>query len=781
MSTYAHTLEGRPPSDWEPLFTAFGTADPDAPTEACSGRDGAPCPHCEAMAPYHGHLNKVAWWSAKFAADMFPPGPDRDAARQWGYLAGLWHDLGKFAREWQTYLASKADPHQAEVTGKVDHSTAGARHAVFSIPVIGHMLAFAISGHHSGLLDALSEGACLEKRLRNTLPPLGDIPDDITSRNAPGLPPFLGANLTGASLAPFARLLFSCLVDADFLATESFMSPERAQVRPPQSDPEILSRMFDLVEAEIDGFGPPRTRVNRSRAHVYEQCLAAADLSPGLFSLPVPTGGGKTLSSLAFALKHAIANGQRRVIYVIPFTSIIEQNAAVFSRILDPLKATRPSPVVLEHHSNLSPEQETERSRLAAENWDAPLIVTTAVRFYESLHAARTSDCRKLHRIANSVVILDEAQCLPVDYLHPCLSILDQLARHYHTSVVLCTATQPAIHRREKFPIGLEGIRPIIPDPARLATELKRVRLIDRGHLSDEELAAELDAFPQALVIVNTRRHAQLLFQRLPTSPDNFHLSALMCPEHRRRVLETVRNRLDENLPARLISTQIIEAGVDIDFARVYRALAGLDSIAQAAGRCNRHGHLDLGETHVFRSEHQHAEAYLHETAQVADQVLALHDDPLSLEAVEHYFHLYYINHNPPEAPRWDTKDILSDFRLDRGSRDLPMHFQFKSASCKFRLIENKQTPILIPYDATARRLIENLRTPSIPLHRNLLRSLQRYTVQVHEPQFHAHAAQFESLRDDQFHVLICPETHYSDHFGLNLESDNTAPLICDL
>lgn len=773
MKFYAHTKSAPdgsllPLEEWEPLFS-----------EDCPALSGNPCDACERMESDHGHLNKVAWWTAKFAAEMFPEGPNREAAREWGRIAGLWHDLGKFSKAWQRYLRTKADTHSDEVAGKVDHATAGAIHAARTVPVVGHVLAFAIAGHHSGLLDAVSPHACMDKRLAKPCAEHSGAPESVVHQAAPTLPPFFSGNLNAHSLATYTRLLFSCLVDADFLATEAFMAPDRKRLRPENSDKNLLPRMLELLEARIDAFGPPQTPVDRSRAEVHRHCCAAAALAPGLFSLNVPTGGGKTLSSLAFALRHAIAHGLRRVIYVIPFTSIIEQNASVFDGIFAPLIAATDSPVVVEHHSNLSPDNETERSRLAAENWDAPLVVTTAVQFYESLHAARTSSCRKLHRIANSVVILDEAQCLPVDYLRPCLAILDRLSRQYRTSVVLCTATQPAIHKREKFPIGLENIRPIIPDADALASSLERVRVIDRDWLPDGRIAEEMATAPQVLAIVNTRRHAQALFQLLPTSSENFHLSALMCPAHRRIVLDAICERLEAGLPTRLVSTQLVEAGVDIDFPLVYRSLAGLDSIAQAAGRCNRNGRLGIGETHVFRSEHTSAETFFRDTAQVAYQVLSLHDNPLSLAAVEQYFHLYYLNHNPPDAPRWDTKDIAGDFQLDHGSRTLPMLFQFKATAGKFHLIETVQTPILIPYDDLARRLVAELRNESIPLHRGLLRSLQRYTVQMRPHHFHANRAQFESLRDDQFHALICPETHYSEQFGLDLDSDNDTPLIC--
>ncbi len=779
---YAHsktdpeTGEYRPLDEWEPLFTPFG----DNPGNHCLSDRARMCEECRDLDPAHGHLNKVAWWTAKFASEMFfcPGSDEAKAAREWGYLAGLWHDLGKFAPKWQKYLKSKADPHEAEVNDRIDHATAGAQHAVKAKTPLAHLLGFAISGHHSGLLDAISEYASLEKRLGK---PIEDsaIPQDILERLIPDLPSLILERIEhrdGDALAIFNRMLFSCLVDADFLATEAVMAPERTRIRPQRADG-VLEKMVGLVEAHVAAFGPPDSQVNRARAHVFRSCLDASEGDQGLFTLTVPTGGGKTLSSLAFALRHALKHGMRRVIYVIPFTSIIEQNAGIFRDVLKPINSET-NPVVIEHHSNLSPEEETTRSRLAAENWDAPLVVTTAVQFYESLHAARTSQCRKLHNIANAVVILDEAQCLPVDYLRPCLVTLRELARAYHTSIVLCTATQPAIHHSPTFSIGLKSVREIVPDLTKLYDDSlkRRVRVKDRGSLTDAEITAEMADKDQVLVIVNTRNHARKLFQQLPKCEDreNWHLSALMCPAHRQKVLEEVRERLKSGKSVRLVSTQLVEAGVDIDFHVVYRSLAGIDSIAQAAGRCNRNGKRDFGITHVFRSEHSRAEAYFRETAQIADRVLGVHgDDPLGLESVEMFFSLYYHQHNPPNGKRWDTKAIEGEFKFNRTNRDLPFLFYFATVAKNFRLIENAQFPVLIPFDGRARELLDELKNESIPLNRQLLRQLQRYTVQVHEREFQGNVAQFKSVRDGQFRILICPETHYSNDFGLSFDNES--------
>jgi CRISPR-associated endonuclease/helicase Cas3 len=466
------------------------------------------------------------------------------------------------------------------------------------------------------------------------------------------------------------------------------------------------------------------------------------------------------------------------VIYVVPFTSIIEQNAEVIREILAPLESSTFTPLI-EHHSSLSPEKESAQARLASENWDAPIIITTAVQFYESLFAAKTSRCRKLHNIANSVVILDEAQSLPVDFLSPCLRVLQELTDHYHTTAVLCTATQPAVnHDATEFPIGLKNCREIIANTSALFAALERVKVEALGDVSDSTLAQRLADNPQVLCVVNRRKHAQQIFQQLGEEAGNYHLSALMCPEHRSRILTEVRTRLRDGLLVRVISTQLIEAGVDVDFPVVYRALAGLDSIAQAAGRCNRNGKLSTpGQTYVFRPEDQRAETYFRETAQVAHQLIDLHPDLLGREAIRHYFDLYYYQ----QKSRWDSKDILGHFRIDGRNQAFPFDFSYSSVAEKFRLIDDWQVSVIIPYDDRARSLIAELRSPSIPLHRKLLRALQRYTVQIPPRLRDDNIRSFEALRDGQFHALVSTDLNYSEHFGLTFDEGhcNSQKLIC--
>jgi CRISPR-associated endonuclease/helicase Cas3 len=718
---------------------------------------------------------------------MFPPGPDREAARQWGHLAGLWHDLGKFALEWQEYLKTKADPHQADATGTVDHSTAGAKLAVQAIPLLGHLLAYPIAGHHSGLLDAKTNGAsCQEARLRKQdLPSITNAPASVIDSEIPAPPSFIVDSIKrdrkeNAYISSFfTRMFFSCLVDADFIATEAFMNRQQAAHRNKLPE-KYIEKIDTLLEAKIESFGKPSCDdpVNLQRAQVVEDCRKQATQAPGLFTLTVPTGGGKTLSSLLFALKHARQHGQERVIYVVPFTSIIEQNAEVIREIVAPLQTEAFTPLI-EHHSSLSPEKETEQGRLATENWDAPLVITTAVQFFESLHAAKTSRCRKLHNIANAVVILDEAQTFPVNFLKPSLRSIQELTTRYSTSIVLCTATQPAIaYHKSEFPIGLKGYREIIQDPASLFAALKRVTVSTLGPQTDEQIANRLTCHAQALCIVNRRKHAQELYKKIAPGGNAYHLSALMCTEHRSEILNTIRIRLKDKRPIRLVSTQLIEAGVDVDFPVVYRSLAGLDSIAQAAGRCNRNGRLldsrsgdpVQGQTYIFTAEDQKGEAYFRETAQVTAQLLDEHSDLLSPEAIHHYFDLYYYQ----QKARWDEKQILQNYRLDGAQPNLPFHFNFQSVSENFRLIDSWQVPVLIPYDSKAEDLIAQLRNEAIPLNRTLLRGLQRYVVQISPRLLDEHRQAFEPFRDEQFFALISTELNYSADFGLALDEEHS-------
>jgi CRISPR-associated endonuclease/helicase Cas3 len=456
-----------------------------------------------------------------------------------------------------------------------------------------------------------------------------------------------------------------------------------------------------------------------------------AHQSPGLFSLNVPTGGGKTLASLAFALDHAIAHGLRRVIFVIPFTSIVEQNAAVFRDALGELGET----AVLEHHSAFIGEGRStgnpgskDKLRLAMENWEAPIVVTTSVQFFESLYANRSSRCRKLHNIAGSVTILDEAQTLPLKLLMPCMVAMDELALNYRTSLVLCTATQPALKAEEGFVSGLENVRELAPDPQDLQGRLERVRVHYRGPVTDEELVDELSASEQVLCIVNSRRHARSLYQSISHLPGARHLTTLMCAKHRSEALSEIRRILKDGKPCRLVATSLIEAGVDVDFPAVFRAEAGLDSIAQAAGRCNREGRrpTDQSNVYVFAvASDWPTPPDVEQFAGAARSVFRRYDKPLCLEAIRDYFReLYWIKGR--EQLGAGMLKMVEDGRVD----GVP----YETLAKTFRMIDSPMLPVIIPYDETAREALGELSW--VESCGGISRKLQPYLVQLPERSF---------------------------------------------
>lgn len=734
---YAHSLEGKPPKNWQPL---------------------------------EKHLKNVAEKARTFA--------DAFGAAEWGYLAGLWHDVGKYSNEFQNYLRVKNDIDASIETtpGRVDHSSAGAHHAARMLPILGHILAYAVAGHHSGLLNGRDTGACQEVRLNKIVSPWDHGLQFLPAFTEIDPPLFLRNSLSkkdAFSVAFFMRMIFSCLVDADFLDTEAFMNPQQASLRENWAD-KPLEQMDNTLTEFVRQLSQEDTPVNRQRALVRQACLNAAEEEPGVFSLTVPTGGGKTLSSLAFALRHAVRHGLRRIIYVIPLTSIIEQNADVFREALSSVSDKMGRDAVLEHHSNLDPEKETAINRLAAENWDAPLIVTTSVQFYESLFANKTSRCRKLHRLTRSVIILDEAQTLPVDYLKPCLRALQELTTNYGASIVICTATQPAIEKREGFEIGLQKPFEIMQNPVELYDQLQRVHVEDIGNQNDEELCRRMQAELQVLCIVNTRLHAKKLFETIGPDNGHFHLSGNMCPAHRTEKLKQIRECLNQGRICRVVSTQVVEAGVDVDFPVVYRSLSGLDSIAQAAGRCNRNGRLPhKGNTYIFRSEHPKSEKFFADTAQCAGEILSLYQDPLDLEAIRHYFRLYYWD----QSTRWDEKNIMDNFSLNN-DRSFPFNFGFAHVAKKFQLIDDANAcPVIIPWREEGSRLCERLRAMPAPTMESR-RQLQRFVVQIPRRVWEGHVGSDIQLVHDGVSILASPEIHYSQYVGLNLEAEQPGAIF---
>jgi CRISPR-associated endonuclease/helicase Cas3 len=672
------------------------------------------------------HLLNVAKMASAFAKKF--------KAQRWGYAAGLWHDIGKYSEKFQEKLR-RAETDEPDI--RVDHSTYGAK-LIFEKERFGKILAYCIAGHHAGLPNATGDSSSLNERLHKDLQPLklDKIPKNILSLPQletdflrewfNGLPPKQRA----FGYAFFIRMLFSSLVDADFLDTERFVSPEKTLKRNSYPSLEELREVFrkKLKEFQEKKFSENEI-LNKIRNDIYEECVNAAQETPGFFSLTVPTGGGKTLSSLAFAFEHAKKYGLYRIIYVIPYTSIIEQNAAIFRKFCGENS-------VIEHHSNYvqkdSKDDEEETRMLATENWDAPIIVTTNVQFFESLFTNRSSRARKLHNIAKSVIILDEAQMIPIDYLIPSMEALRELVDHYSSTVVLCTATQPALNDREGFS-GLKNVREIVSNPKELSIKLKRVREEYIGEISQEELAKKLASEKQVLCVVNSRREALELYEDVEKEVEDedhngvYHLSALMCPAHRSKNLNNIRNSLNAKEKCRVISTQLIEAGVDIDFPVVYRSLASLDSIAQAAGRCNREGKMEYGKLFVFKPQKgippiTDFRARAEETEAI---IRKSEKSFLSLEMINEFFESFYWR----KGENLDKKGIIQDCL--QGIREL--NFQFRDIARKFKIIEDNQISILIPYDENASTLIQSLK---FHVSINTLRKLQRYTVQVPERVF---------------------------------------------
>lgn len=747
------------------------------------------------------HLESVAAMAGRFS----PP-----AAAPWGHLAGLWHDLGKFRPGFQRYVRMDNDAHlegRALVSADKTHSAAGALHAMQSLQDghgdlgrrAGWLVAHLIAAHHAGLYDRkdLAErlhggsGAQSERERQEAVqacatshPELLTLPPDLDPKQAvmgaPGL-----AEREPLAQAFWLRMLFSALVDADFLDTETYLNSGQAGQRagfPPLAD--YLARLdahLDSLAAQVQAAGRAEDAVMRARAQVLADCRAAAPQARGVYSLQVPTGGGKTLASLAFALRHAVAHGLERVIVAIPYTSIVEQTVDVLAGVFG-LEA------VVEHHSQADGDeaQHTARTRLACENWNAPLIVTTNVQLFESMFAARTSRCRKLHRLQRSVIVLDEAQSLPPPYLQPTLDALRLLVNHYGATLVSCTATQPVLTDIQRFDArrrlrGLvrEGARPIeiVRAVEPLYAALERVCLHWPADLQMTEevpaLAARIAAHEVVLVVVNTRRDAAELVHAVDAATSDgsraLHLSAALCGQHRADLIAQIRQRLAARLggdvrPLRVVSTQLVEAGVDVDFPVVFRALAGLDSIAQAAGRCNREGRLGPrgGQVQVFVRPIPTMLAALRRAAQATLSVLG-DDRPTALPAAlfNRYFEHWYGQF------QLDEKGILP---LLKNSADFDL--QLRTAAERYRLIDDQdQAAIVVPYTpangATERQTHALAALEGGTAERWQLRVLQRHVVQARRGEVMGWLACGDVTEPLPGWFVLKDEQRYDARFGL--------------
>ncbi|ANY70169.1 hypothetical protein BBD42_29445 [Paenibacillus sp. BIHB 4019] len=744
------------------------------------------------------HLQEVAELAGHFAAAF--------GARDWGKAAGILHDLGKYSKKFQLRLAG------SQIA--VDHATAGAQHMMerekgdYAL-----LLAYIIAGHHAGLPDCgtdAGEESTLFNRLKKEVEPYQEAAFNE-------LPQQLGLNKLSLSLKPgispefqlafFTRMIFSCLIDADSLNSEAFSNQKQSAKRGKIAD---FPKLFKKFETYIqDEFGVPKSSININRLELLTHCITRAQSPRGMKTLTLPTGSGKTLISLGYALRHAIHHstnddqGIRRIIYVIPYTSIIEQNARIFRKIVG-------SKNVLEHHSNVQHEKKQEsedgsvdlkeKLQLAEENWDYPIIVTTNVQFFESLFANKRARCRKLHNLANSIIILDEAQLMNGGLFKPSLYALQELTQNYGATVLLCTATQPEIEKLFPEPIQIEELTDDVP---LRFEQFKRVRIKQVGTLSLNQIDEQLASHKQVLCVVNTRKIAREIYaQCLKRSSEDamkegfFHLSARMCPIHRTETLALIQERLDDkkNLPCTVISTQLIEAGVDIDFPAVYREMAGLDSIAQAAGRCNRNGKALLGYTYVFETEYGLPPGWFSATAEVTQSVLEKYkDDPLSLEAVRKYFNELYFYQSSGKVDKTDSKGILE--LIER--RGALLEFPFREIAQRFQLIETAAKAVIVPYErceerdekkdnalddgvyidehghkqggrnnSKAWKLIDQLQF-AFPMT-SILRQLQPYVVQLYPNEFNAFqkAGEIEQVREGVW-VLKNPAKWYDDKLGV--------------
>lgn len=726
---YGHSLKGKDKSEWQLLKT---------------------------------HLSDTARKAKKFGEDA--------GVGDLAHTTALLHDIGKYSRAFQARLDGNGR--------KVDHATAGAREVLKLFNKNGleknlaTMLSYCIAGHHTGLpdygdpTDVDGTGTLLSRVEKKRLEDYSAYRTEIDPASLVLNGRKLKTSNEAFSVAFMTRMIFSALVDADFQDTETFMQQEEK----PRGGHASIDMLCETFNNAIQKFDNPQGEINKKRTETLKACKEGAELDQGFFTLTIPTGGGKTLASMAFALNHAKRHGLKRVIYVIPFTSIIEQNAGVFKEYLGVDN-------VLEHHSNFdwkkgnktdSDEADDEtkevldKLKLASENWDIPIVVTTNVQFFESLFANRSSNCRKLHNIAKSVIIFDEAQMLPREYLDPCMLGVKELVTNYGASAVFCTATQPALNQRLPNVTFTE----LAPDSQALFDFYKRVEVKNIGKTADVDLLEKINSHEQALCIVNTRRHAKGLFDQLDMD-GSYHLSTLMCPTHRKQVLEEVRGRLKEGKPCRVISTQVMEAGIDVDFPVGFRALAGLDSIIQAAGRVNREMKRDASNVYVFDPETpfiKRTPIFIKQGAAFAESVIRKFDGQVdSKAAIEEYFNsLYYVQ----SKGAFDVKKILS--RFDNG-----IEFGFKKAAEDFRMIDRSTVSIVIPYNEEAKSLIDGARNHPYPF--TFARQLQMYTVNIYEKEFEKLQSKgvIETV-NDTYQVLAeaSMKEFYNEKTGLVLPAD---------
>lgn len=694
------------------------------------------------------HLEGTAKLSGEFAKKF--------GKEEWGYCCGYLHDIGKYSVEFQHKIRENGNE-------QIDHSTAGAKVCVEKGGLYP-IMSYCIAGHHAGLPNyGSSQDGSFEStlmgRMKKTLKDYSAYQDEIEIPKVTTVPIAYGETKNpDFSLSVFIRMLYSCLVDADFLDTEAFMKNEEIK-RDAGEKIEILLQKLEtyvskwLVNKEIN-------TVNGRRTEILRNCLEAGKREKGLFRLTVPTGGGKTVASLAFALHHAVHNNMDRIIYVIPYTSIIEQNAQIFRSILGDEN-------VLENHCNVDygDSEEWNPMKLAAENWDKPVVVTTNVQFFESLFGNKSSKCRKLHNIANSVVIFDEVQMLPTDYLKPCIAMIEELVSSFGVSAVLCTATQPALQPFFQSGISAYELCPRIEEQFAF---FKRTTFQNLDKTPEEDLIEKLSGEYQALCIVNTKKKAQVLYKALK-GQGVFHLSTSMYPKHRKRVLEEVRRCLNNGERCLVLSTSLVEAGVDLDFQSVYRQLAGIDSVIQAAGRCNREGKRSPEDSNVYVFQLEEQERILGQRKQIeAAKVLVSEGKDISaLETIEEYFEfLYHL-----KSSELDKKNIMEQFK--------GIKCNFPKVAEDFKMIENDTKTVFIPVEAEAKDLLQQLKYQGFT--KAGMRKAGQYSVTLYNDVIEKMeaAGMIEPVAENinDFYELKNKE-RYSEEFGLDLNIENGMALF---
>ena len=644
--------------------------------------------------------------------------------KNWGRLMGSLHDKGKEQEGFQCYIR-KVSGYMPEIKNAVrtPHAYVGALLAKRLYPQSFPLLSMPIMAHHAGLYDFSD----FTEKMKVDIP--ADVQCDTFDNVELAMPK--DKNWHPQDMHHLVRVLYSCLVDADFLNTEEFMDKSRFENRKNQKS---LKKLLPILDNYLNNLSrnAEKTELNRLRSFIQSRCKECAEEAPGFYSLTVPTGGGKTLSSLAWAMNHAVKYGKDRIIIAIPYTSIIVQTAAILRKIFG-------AENVLEHHSVFDADTALKsygedmdemklRQRLATENWDYPIVVTTNVQLFESMLSNKPSACRKLHNICNSVLILDEVQMLPTEHLQPIVDSLSAYERLFNTSVLFTTASQPVLsgnHRGCNYTVNLKGlssVKEIIPDEMYLHDKLRRVNLhFDNHPIGYDDLADRLTQYDKVLCIVNTRRDAQEIYSRIPKEGGTYHLSRMMCSAHIQKVIAEIKSALinPEIKIVRVVATQLIEAGVDIDFPIVFRQEAGLDSVLQAAGRCNREGKLDISDAYVFSFNHPLPPGTLSKGCNTLKNMIGV-TDWFAPDTMKDYFIRLYAN-----SSTFDKVDV--EKRMDI------KELCFELVAEEFRLIDNKGKSVIVNYENSL-DLVQEIKNEGISY--NLMKKLSNYMVNLREEDF---------------------------------------------